>query len=1655
MAKKRPILGGADRTCYTVGQRPSTTTTVALKTSASDFRKTLRRSLFLTTQEALLFEKIPEAVLEGIFRQNFNSNLAMAERVLFNRYSEVDRVDRNRLEQEKQGIHNLQKAVERVTQALVDDENVLFVTDNDNDGSLAQAVLIEFVKALPSAFQARVHVEYAQPIAESRGITAEVVTLAAESRGWQANDRFMVVTADNGINSRSEQIRVRERYPNTSLIITDHHLPDENLVVLEDERTLIVNPKYYPTEYFQRKNISGANTLGVLLNGVLKSYIARTQERGRPNSEQAQAMANMDEIGAWANLLDYANAHMADMPTRPYVVEKALGLRPLLNVSNSMSNLITERFSEEDVRQVLAAAPALDEDWLRKKLADIATLNVVAQKLLNLYHQNAGLEHTFGERDFYAMLSEQMQNPENTYRSVNSNYIEQLRPVIFNLSAIDNKDIFMSLTADTMVDLYQELRRHEREILDHLRSAGLLRQDKRAHSAIYYPVDKAITRLFNRRLLGKAYNEGNNGFMLTLNSFDGQEVKGSMRSLYRIQDILVGKEAIEQKLGVAVSFQGHDTAAGFFVTSTNGEELSEAKLSQLNAWVDGRVETLKMEERINQMPNLELDFAAVGLATKINSAVKANLAGMWGLPTVLRFSGVKGDEVWVTDPKTTEQIDLAEVVRRKSYGYQAIATDFDGGAFVVPVELLRAVVESGYKKGLRLDYMDEGVFMGTQVVDVEALPNRVPIFGGRRDQDDLVRYYRETYKDSHFLPLNREDFRSSPYFRFNKHGKGEFELWESLVIRLLDETNRDLLAVIDTEGTGLGKAPKCFNLGGTNIGIDPASGKTLDRKDFENGYFRAAGGKEYWLDPEQASALVPLYEDEQPEDVAAVSRGGAVVLFKTHLEDGNSYEQRWVYPGSSQELQAVTNLKVQGDKVVYNRQILGFAFSFLVNNKDFAITKEFENLTGIGNWMVEKLGRTAAAVDKELVAYYQSLRNVNGEPARIIFQAHNMPYDKGVVGSNFQQLNQMMDDHLTSDTAKLARTAKLAYDDTPVSSYDDITGISPKAYFYDSPYSDYSLTTFLARCEKGKGGVFPDTTAKLLLRYNAETERFSIIDRKANHEIELDTSLGDLLERRQTGQLPNNAVRYSVERLSSRAMIRNIMLLDKPKPKRVVLLPNEEPFRRLLEYFQDDYHFDASPETNIAHFKDNLFKNRDADEMLALDLTDLAARLLHANRDLQARFHDGWIYEKVLAHYEPDRSTKRVPADVVEQVNYYTDLPNKKIRQVLDAVVRFNRHFGIDHAIVHEQHNNIRQKSEDGQGLSDTAYEAVLPLMLAMTKFYNPYYQSIRPAVEQLIEHNIQGSLVQHMLGDDFNNELARDSYSVTQMLGFRRQAKTDLVRQAQRMAQGQDNGAEGPETIKFKLPVDILPPGSAIYAKPKRALSQAEVHEAAEQLKFVIVNEQMKSSVALARNLDPEHARRVLDIAAANDSRSCIIRDGLLEKFESVHYSRKDGEIKKVSDMMKKAFAGAPVKLTRDFVPTLELVETAEAMLDSFKAIFEKMGREKDTGQADMLVATMRAACLQRQKAAESAASNVVAETPPAAPDQGSDEGLDSYFNPVRTAAFLPDVDIQRREPLKFALKHFGVGLLYPSVRNLNPVNVPVVPIKNAPKRRRATPTP
>ena len=1579
-----------------------------------EFRSLIKRAVLLNPSETALFDTIPDILLERILDKNFNDNMALAERVLLNKYNEIDKLDRPNLDQKKHNIKHLDAATQKILSYLMAGKKVMFLTDNDNDGSMAQAVFLEFFNALPKEVQSNVQRAYAQPIGASRGLNIENVEVLMDFHGWGSTEEVLVVTADIGINNRVEQDKILAAYPNMELVVTDHHLPVEQHVVQPNARTVVFNPQYQPTDFFKHKNISGADTLAVLLKEVLTSW--RSMDPQFKPADYDRVLDNISEIATWSNLLDYVEADIVDMPLRPYIIKKALDLRSLMNVSNSMGPLVTLDWLDSDWQQLNKEAPELDVEFLKTRINEVKGLNLFAQKLLS-FHSIYGSTSSFNPKDFYSLLAEVVDDEDALFETPNPNYIAQLRPHIFRVSAIDNKFVFFDMLKDQMVSVYEDLRKIEKEIVRHLQKADLLVSIKSANSTTVYPKSSHLTRIFSRKLLNKIYNEENNGFYLTLDKTVSNEYSGSMRALYPIHEILADKEDLENQLNVNIEVLGHSKAAGFKIIPRSGTVITNGLLKKLNSEISARIDALKQEERKQLLPFLSIDFASVDLVQKINTAVKGHLSNMNSLPCVLRLGTYGASTVSVTDPKTSKQLDLSEVANTRKYGYQAIQTDFSGNAFVIPVEQIRTLVNEKFKPVVKMSYMDDGVFIAHQVVDPKSMKNLVEFKGDRTEQESLIGYYESEYRDSNFIPLGREDFQNLPYFRYNSYGQSEFEHWEQLVISILDETGRDVFAVIDTEGTGLGQAPKCFNIGGTNIRIKDGSGFVIDEDDFDHRVYRDSSGQAYLLTEQSVTDL---------EAVDNSTQGGWRV-FKTNTHGGTSHEQEFVLQEKPTTAIKLNNYSRKGGEVFCNRTLEGFAFAFIVKDKDFKVTKEFENLTGISQSMVDRQGMETALVDERLTEYFQELTNADGDPAKVIFSAHNLPYDKGILSANFVKFNELVDEHVLCDSARLSRSAKLAYDDTPVASFENVTAIpaASKVYFYDSPYSSYSLTTFLDRVVKGKGGVYPDTTGRYLLRYNATTEEMSFIDKKEMNEVLLEDIAETLMAKKVVSSMPNNAVKYSVQSLSMRAMIRNIILHDYQKPQLVGLTQDEIGFETALNSFQDQYHFDNTLDQNIRFF---LASRHNKDEQLSREmLFDVGQRFLDLNKDTQAKFHDGWIYHKVLALYEPAINEGKVPQDAINQVNYYTDLPRKKIEKVLSDTIKFKKKFGVAHALVHEQHNNIRQRSVDGQGLSDTAYESVLPTMLAMMKFYNPYTQSSPEAVSAIIETNLKGAMLQLMVKKDHQDLAAVDSFSMKQMTAFDRDNHTSLVSKAQQwMKSGGWDGKNTP--IRFKLKGDVLPPGSGVYGTPKRALSESEIEQASEKLNFILINEQIRTAASLSRSISVEHGERLRNMASYNDDLALQYRNELMKIFDRVEFQRKEATIKNLSKVMDAAFQGKDPSFTETVIKEIrknpDLLVTAAALQVTHHMIEQRLGRPSFLSPTTaQKVASFLDTLTELVHADDAVSAGKGVKRSAVAKSKKIVDEFDG--SPVRNLLFLPELDIRRDEPMKFILEKIGPRFL------------------------------
>jgi hypothetical protein len=323
--------------------------TTVIKTTDSnlaEFKKLVRKAIFLTHSDEQYFNAIPNDIWSSIFQTNFNGNYNYAQRVMLNKFREIEKIDTARVDAQKFKIHNLDKATKIIIDAIEDKSPQIFITDFDNDGSLAQSVINEFLKIDQAASQ-NMHVEYAQTVNgnSNRGFTVDLVEKIVQHKGFNPDKKFVIITADNGINSVEEQKKIHERFPEAIIVVTDHHNPDPEMVIQENSKAIIFNPHYQPTEFFSKFNISGATTVGVLLKNVLNKRFTQEQLK--------QYDANLDTINKLfkvSNLLDYVHTDPADKPEKDYVITKFLRLQPLLNINNSISKIITGEINTEAVK---------------------------------------------------------------------------------------------------------------------------------------------------------------------------------------------------------------------------------------------------------------------------------------------------------------------------------------------------------------------------------------------------------------------------------------------------------------------------------------------------------------------------------------------------------------------------------------------------------------------------------------------------------------------------------------------------------------------------------------------------------------------------------------------------------------------------------------------------------------------------------------------------------------------------------------------------------------------------------------------------------------------------------------------------------------------------------------------------------------------------------------------------------------------------------------------------------------------------------------------------------------------------------------------------------------------------------------------------------
>lgn len=368
-----------------------------LEDKVNNFRILVRKAIggLSPEKEEFLFD-LPEVFWKEVLKTNFGDNYALAERVILERIDDIARIDDERSALNAKMIDNLSYSADIVSKQILANKPILLITDNDNDGSLSQSVANQFQRLETIAGRGENFIiEYARTVDGNgvRGFSKELVEALIKEHKLDPNE-LIVMTADNGINSVAEQKRLREVYPNLQLIVTDHHEPEEGMLIQEDDKTIVVNPKYQALAHqspemlkernplrkqedyahFEKFNISGASTLSVLFEEV--ATLLPYEERHKAFIDET--VNHLKMIKKVSNVLDYVDVSAEDKLQRTIDVKRFQGISSTLNINNSMAKLIVKSAQTNGQFR-------MPVEGLEGVPSTVFALNKQAQSIISLY----------------------------------------------------------------------------------------------------------------------------------------------------------------------------------------------------------------------------------------------------------------------------------------------------------------------------------------------------------------------------------------------------------------------------------------------------------------------------------------------------------------------------------------------------------------------------------------------------------------------------------------------------------------------------------------------------------------------------------------------------------------------------------------------------------------------------------------------------------------------------------------------------------------------------------------------------------------------------------------------------------------------------------------------------------------------------------------------------------------------------------------------------------------------------------------------------------------------------------------------------------------------------------------------------------------------
>ncbi len=263
-------------------------------------------------------------------------------------------------------LKGVDKAVDRIIEAKNKDEKIWVFGDYDVDGIAGTAVLTRGLKRFGIE---KVFPYLPERLSNGYGLTPELVEKA------HSESVRLIITVDNGISTIPASLKAQEL--GIDLIITDHHIPSDNLPVARS----IINPKLEESEH-PSANLCGAGVafkLALALNGT-------------PNDLDLVALATIADVMP----LTGENRTLVSLGLRHLSKYKRAGLRALAELSNiSLEDMDVEKISYGLAPRINAAG-RLDNAFKSLELLlceDDRKVLEISQELIKANEERKNLEN--------------------------------------------------------------------------------------------------------------------------------------------------------------------------------------------------------------------------------------------------------------------------------------------------------------------------------------------------------------------------------------------------------------------------------------------------------------------------------------------------------------------------------------------------------------------------------------------------------------------------------------------------------------------------------------------------------------------------------------------------------------------------------------------------------------------------------------------------------------------------------------------------------------------------------------------------------------------------------------------------------------------------------------------------------------------------------------------------------------------------------------------------------------------------------------------------------------------------------------------------------------------------------------------------------------